>query len=279
MARWISDNNGYRTIELDIRMRIALGIEYDGSRFCGWQSQPEACGVQDALERAVAQIASESVQIVTAGRTDAGVHALNQVAHFDTMADRPEMAWVRGVNALLPASVSVLWSRVVDEDFHARFSAQARRYRYILFAHPVRPALLTSYTGWVHNGLDIEKMQVAASSLIGEHDFSAFRAAECQAKSPVKTMKQITISRQGNFVVFDFEANAFLHHMVRNMVGSLVYVGKGKHEPVWMKEILEKGDRSLAAPTFAAEGLYLSSIVYGEKWLLPSEGRLAGFAF
>ena len=254
-------------------------IRPDGSRFCGWQSQPEACGVQDALERAVAQIASESVQVITAGRTDAGVHALNQVAHFDTTAERPEMAWVRGVNALLPASVSVLWSRVVDDEFHARFSAQVRRYRYVLFVHPVRPALLTSYAGWIHTSLDIKKMQAAASCLIGEHDFSAFRAAECQAKSPVKIMNQITISQNGNFVFFDFEANAFLHHMVRNLVGNLVYVGKGKYEPEWLKGILESCDRSQAAPTFAAEGLYLSSIEYGDKWKLPRDNRLADFTF
>lgn len=280
MARWILAGDRNRLPDLGFQMRIALGIEYDGSRFCGWQSQPEGCAVQDALERAVSQIAGESVQLVTAGRTDAGVHALNQVAHFDANAERPEMAWVRGVNALLPGSVSVLWSREVDDEFHSRFSAQARRYRYILFTHPVRPGLLTSYTGWIHYALDIEKMQAAASCLIGEHDFSAFRAAECQAKSPVKVMNHIRISQQGNFVLFDFEANAFLHHMVRNLVGSLVYVGKGKYEPGWMKDILEGRDRSLAAPTFAAEGLYLSSILYDEKkWQLPLEGRLAGFAF
>lgn len=261
-------------------MRIALRLEYDGSHFCGWQSQPSGCGVQDALERAVSQIAGETVRVIAAGRTDTGVHAAAQVVHFDTLADRPESAWVRGVNALLPESVAVLWAAIVPEEFHARFSAQSRRYRYVLLNHPVRPALQARKMGWFHVPLDVEKMHESARFLLGEHDFSAFRAAECQAKTPVKHIYRADIARHGDFIVFDFHANAFLHHMVRNMVGCLVYVGKGKHDPAWLKGILDSRDRHLAAPTFAPDGLYLAGIEYDAKWHLPLDGfglRVAGF--
>lgn len=250
-------------------MRIALGLEYDGSRFCGWQSQPSGCGVQDALEQALSGIAGKPVRVVTAGRTDTGVHALHQVVHFDTAAVRPESAWVRGVNAFLPESVAVLWAKPVSEEFHARFSAVSRRYLYLLLNHPVRPALLTGRAGWFHAPLDVEAMRQGAGHLLGEHDFSAFRAAECQAKSPVKTLQRIEISRSGDFIRFDLAADAFLHHMVRNLVGSLVYVGKGKHSPAWIGQLLESRDRRLAAPTFAPDGLYLAGIGYAETWGLP----------
>ena len=257
-------------------VRIALGVEYDGSRFCGWQSQPSGCGVQDALERAASQIAGETVRVTAAGRTDTGVHATAQVVHFDTLADRPGSAWVRGVNALLPESVAVLWAVIVPEEFHARFSAQSRRYRYVLLNHPVRPALQAGKMGWFHAQLDVEKMHESAKLLLGEHDFSAFRAAECQAKTPIKHVYRADIARHGDFVVFDFHANAFLHHMVRNLVGCLVYVGKGKHDPAWLKEILDSRDRQAAAPTFAPDGLYLAGIEYDAKWQLPgaSNSRL-----
>jgi tRNA pseudouridine38-40 synthase len=250
-------------------VRIALGLEYDGGLFCGWQSQLERCGVQDALERAVSEIAGEAVRVTAAGRTDTGVHASAQVVHFDTLAERPESAWVRGVNAFLPESVAVLWAVIVPEEFHARFSAQSRRYRYWLLNHPVRPALQAGKMGWYHAPLDAEKISEAANFLLGEHDFSAFRAAECQAKSPIKHLYQADVARHGNFLVFDFHANAFLHHMVRNIVGCLVYVGKGKHDPAWLQEILASRDRRLAAPTFAPDGLYLAGIEYDTKWLLP----------
>lgn len=257
-------------------MRIALGLEYDGSRFCGWQSQPSGCGVQDALERAVSAIAGEAVRIIAAGRTDTGVHASAQVVHFDTLAERPESAWVRGVNALLPDSVAVLWAAHVAEAFHARFSAQSRRYRYVLLNHPVRPALQSGKMGWHHVPLEVESMNEAAGFLLGEHDFTAFRAAECQAKSPIKHIYQADIARHGDFIVFDFHANAFLHHMVRNIVGCLVYVGKGKHNPAWLKAILEGRNRHAAAPTFAPDGLYLAGIEYDAKWALPKAG--SGFS-
>ncbi len=254
-------------------MRIALGVEYDGSRFCGWQTQRQGCAVQDALERALAEVAGGPVSTICAGRTDAGVHALAQVVHFDANAERPESAWVRGVNALLPAACAVNWSRQVADDFHARYSATARNYRYLLLNHPVRPAADQARVGWFHVPLDLEKMQFAARLLIGEHDFSAFRSSECQARSPVRTLIRLDVSRRSDYFVFDLCANAFLHHMVRNIVGCLVYVGKGKYPPEWLGEVLAGCDRSLAAPTFEAAGLYLSRVQYDARWGLPETLR------
>jgi len=225
--------------------------------------------VQDVLERALAAIAGESISVMAAGRTDRGVHARAQVAHFDTNASRPETAWVRGVNAFLPESIAVLWARAVDADFHARFSATARTYRYRLINRPVRPALEARYAGWYHAPLDVEAMRRAARALIGEHDFSAFRAAECQAKTPVRTVHSIGIEQRDHCIEFVIRANAFLQHMVRNIVGSLVYVGAGKQAPRWIAELLEARDRNKAAPTFAPEGLYLEKIEYDGKWGLP----------
>lgn len=251
-------------------MRIALCVEYDGSAFRGWQTQTGGGTVQDALEAALSEIASEPISVVCAGRTDAGVHATSQVVHFDCLTERPLSAWVRGSNALLPASVAVRWAHLVADDFHARFSAFGRRYRYVLLNRPQRPALAQGQVGWFHLPLDVEAMQAGAKHLLGEHDFSAFRAAECQAKSPVKLLREAAVGRDGERIVFDFEASAFLHHMVRNMVGSLVYVGKGKHPPAWIGELIASGDRRLAAPTFAAGGLYLSGVSYEQHWGLPA---------
>ncbi|HWA38605.1 MAG TPA: tRNA pseudouridine(38-40) synthase TruA [Burkholderiales bacterium] len=251
-------------------MRIALGIEYDGSRYLGWQTQPGGGAVQDALEPALSGIAGESVGVTCAGRTDRGVHAREQVVHFDTRASRPESAWVRGVNATLPESVAVLWSREVPGEFHARFSARARTYRYVLLNRAVRPALGARHAGWFHLPLDVEAMRRAASHLVGEHDFSAFRSAECQAKSPVRTLHALEIERRGERIDFVVRANAFLHHMVRNLVGTLVYVGKGKHPPQWARDVLASRNRALAAPTFPAEGLYLEKVEYEAHWQLPA---------
>lgn len=251
-------------------MRIALGIEYDGSGFCGWQSQPDGCGVQDALEAALSVVAGTPIGVITAGRTDTGVHAFGQVVHFDTPVSRPDNAWVRGVNAHLPASVAVNWARPVTEDFHARFSAVERRYLYILLNRPSRPGLLSGKVGWYHAPLDLAAMGEAARRLLGEHDFSAFRSSQCQAKSPVKTLHELRIEKKGEFVLFHLRANAFLHHMVRNLVGSLVYIGKGKHPPTWIDELLSCRDRKLAAPTFAPDGLYLAGVGYDPCWNLPA---------
>jgi len=226
--------------------------------------------VQDALQPALAAIAGTPVEITGAGRTDRGVHARLQVAHFDTKAKRPSSAWVRGVNALLPDSVAVLWSHEVPDDFHARYSARARTYHYELLNRPVRPALEAPYVGWFHLPLDVEKMRAAAALFVGEHDFSAFRSSECQAKSPVRTLDRFEITRQGETIHFVVRANAFLHHMVRNLVGTLVYVGKGKHPPEWVTELLRSKDRSKSAPTFGPEGLYLETIDYEAKWGLPA---------
>jgi tRNA pseudouridine38-40 synthase len=250
-------------------VRIALGVEYDGSPYFGWQSQASGHTVQDALQAALSGIANEFISVVAAGRTDTGVHAQEQVVHFNTNVARPLTAWVRGVNALLPNSIAVLWAHTVPEEFHARFSAQARSYRYLLINRSVRNAMQHGKAGWFHAPLNVEKMCEAAQYLLGEHDFSALRAAECQAKSPIKNLAQLDIQKQGDTIIFDLSANAFLHHMVRNIVGCLVYVGKGKHPPQWMREVLEGQERSLAAPTFAPDGLYLRRITYDAKWELP----------
>lgn len=251
-------------------MRLALGVAYDGAGFCGWQSQPAACGVQDALELAIANIAQHPVRLHAAGRTDTGVHGLGQVVHFDTHADRPISAWVRGVNAYLPSSVRVEWAHEVTNDFHARFSALARSYQYLLYNAPVNSALMASKAGWFHLPLNVEAMAQAATYLIGEHDFSAFRAAECQAKTAIRTMTTATVQAHGPYVVFDFTANAYLQHQVRNMVGALVYIGKGAHPPSYMQALLQQHDRNLAPPTFSPSGLYLTQVRYAEKWALPT---------
>ena len=249
--------------------RIALGIEYDGSRFLGWQTQPGGATVQDALESALGTIAAEPISVTCAGRTDRGVHARAQVVHFDTEAARPDSAWVRGVNALLPDAVAVLWSQPVDAEFHARYSARSRTYRYVLLNRSVRPALAARHAGWHHAPLEVEAMRAAARHLIGEHDFSAFRAAECQAKSPVRALHSISIERRGERIDFTLRANAWLQHMVRNIVGALVHLGKGAQPPEWARTLLESRDRTRGAVTFGAEGLYLEAVEYEGKWGLP----------
>jgi tRNA pseudouridine38-40 synthase len=250
-------------------MRIALGLEYDGSQFCGWQSQPSGCGAQDHLQSALAQLAGHDIKVAAAGRTDAGVHALTQVVHFDVEVIRPCSAWVRGVNAFLPSGLRVLWAQEVDAGFHARFSAERRSYQYLLQVSSVAPAVLNGRVGWCHRRLNLEAMREAVAHLLGEHDFSAFRAAECQARSPVKTLYHAGVEQHGNFVLFHFSANAFLHHMVRNLVGSLVYVGNGKLPPGWIAELLQHKDRTHAAPTFMPDGLYLTGVYYDKQWQLP----------
>jgi tRNA pseudouridine38-40 synthase len=225
--------------------------------------------VQDALEPALGEIAGAPVSVTCAGRTDRGVHARIQVVHFDSQASRPDSAWVRGVNTLLPDAVAVLWSKEVADDFHARFSARSRTYRYQLLNRPVRPGLDAAYVGWFHAPLDLEKMREAAAHFVGEHDFSAFRSSECQAKSPVRTIAEFSVSRQAETLHFVVRANAFLHHMVRNLIGTLVYVGKGRHPPQWVRQVLETKDRAKAAPTFGPQGLYLEKIEYEPKWGLP----------
>lgn len=257
-------------------MRIALGIEYDGRPWCGWQSQPGGCGIQDQLEQALHRIAGHPVRTHAAGRTDAGVHALVQVVHFETDVERPLNAWVRGTNAFLPGSVRVHWACRIAEDFHARFSARQRSYQYLLINRPVAPAILDGKAGWYHRPLDVTAMQQAAGYLVGEHDFSAFRAAECQAKSPIKHLYQADVDRSGDCMLFQFRASAFLHHQVRNMVGALVYVGNGRHGAEWMQDLLRQRNRMAAPPTFAADGLYLTGVDYDPAWGLPECHRTLG---
>ena len=258
-------------------MRFALGIEYDGNAFCGWQTQPGGGSVQDAVEAALARIAGVPIDVVCAGRTDAGVPATAQVVHFDTAVVRPLTAWVRGVNTFLPEAVSIGWAHPVSDDFHARFSAFGRRYRYLLLNRPQRPGVGHGRIGWDHHPLDVERMQQAASLLLGEHDFSAFRAAGCQAKTPVKTLREASVRRAGDLIVFDFEASAFLHHMVRNLVGSLVAIGQGRQPVEWMSALLAMKDRREAAPTFSAAGLYLVGVRYEARWGLPENSGTMPF--
>lgn len=250
-------------------MKFALGVEYDGHSFCGWQSQADGRTVQDTLQSALSQIAGEKISAIAAGRTDTGVHAIEQVIHFETQVVRPLTAWVRGVNALLPDSIAARWAHPVPDEFHARFSAQERSYRYLLINRATRPAIHADKVGWYHAPLDLRAMQVASEFLLGEHDFSALRAAQCQAKTPIKHLRKLSISRQADMLIFDVSADAFLHHMVRNMVGCLVYVGNGKYPPSWLEKVLASRERSLAAPTFSPDGLYLRRIEYEAKWGLP----------
>ncbi len=251
--------------------RIALGVRYRGTAYLGWQSQPGGRTVQDRLEHALTQFAAvpEPIRTVCAGRTDSGVHGLNQVVHLDAPVAREPFSWVRGTNRYLPEDIAVQWCVPVPDDFHARNSAVGRRYRYRLLQSPVRPSLETGLCGWTFMDLDGAAMQEAAVCLIGEHDFSSFRAAECQSPTPVKTLREIRISRQGSMWSFDFEASAFLHHMVRNIMGCLVFVGQGRRPASWMAEVLAARSRDAAAPTFSPDGLYFVGPVYEPHWRLP----------
>jgi tRNA pseudouridine38-40 synthase len=249
--------------------RLALGVAYRGSAYQGWQSQPGGRTVQDRLEAALASFADTPVSTLCAGRTDAGVHALNQVVHIDAPVARDVFSWVRGTNRYLPADIAVQWCVPVAADFHARNSARGRRYVYVLLESAVRPALEAGHVGWVFRPLDGEAMRAAAAHLIGEHDFSSFRSSECQALSPVKTLRAIGIERRGAYWRFDFDGSAFLHHMVRNIMGCFVAVGQGLHPPLWMAEVLAAKSRDAAAPTFAPDGLYFAGPYYDAVHGIP----------
>ena len=251
-------------------MRLALGISYNGQAYEGWQSQPSGRTVQDQLEAALAQFATRPVSTVCAGRTDAGVHGLMQVVHFDTPLDREEFSWVRGTNRFLPPDVAVQWARPVPDAFHSRACATSRRYAYVVLESPVRPSIDAGRVGWVFRPLDDAAMREAAAMLLGQHDFTSFRASACQAKSPVKTIKRAEITRRGAYWRFEFEADAFLHHMIRNIMGCLLAIGQGHQPPRWMAQVLEARDRDAAAPTFSPAGLYFIGPVYGPEWNLPS---------
>jgi tRNA pseudouridine38-40 synthase len=255
-------------------VRVALGISYHGGHYQGWQSQLSRQTVQDQLEKALSRFADHRVSTLCAGRTDAGVHGLMQVVHFDTPLDRTEAAWVRGPNALLPRDIAVQWARVVPKAFHCRASAVSRRYAYVVLQSPVRPSLDQGRVGWVYRPLQLELMQQAAQQLIGEHDFTSFRASACQALSPVKDMRRIAISRRGAYWRFEFEANAFLHHMIRNIMGCLLYIGEQRQSVAWMQQVLLARDRDAAAPTFSPDGLYFLGPRYDPHWGLPEDSPL-----
>ena len=249
--------------------RLALGVSFRGTAYHGWQSQADGLTIQDALERALSAFAARPTVTVCAGRTDAGVHGLNQVVHVDTPIERDSHSWLRGCNRYLPMDIAVQWCRPVDAGFHARFSARGRRYRFIVLESPVRPALERGVCGWVFRPLDANAMRAAAECLIGTHDYSSFRASGCQAKTPVKTLRRIGIERCGAYWRFDFDGNAFLHHMVRNIVGCLVAVGSGREKPGWMAEVLAARCRDAAAPTFPPDGLYFVGPYYDAAHEIP----------
>ena len=252
--------------------RIALGVAYDGSGWSGWQTQPGGNTVQDCLEGALSKFAGVKLPTICAGRTDTGVHALCQVVHVDAPFAREPMAWVKGLNSHLPPSVSIQWAVPVEAAFHARFSAQSRSYTYVILNTPVRHPLWAGRAGWCFRALDEQRMNEAAQLLLGEHDFSSFRSSQCQAATPVRTMTHASVSRQGVFVVLKFTANAFLHHMIRNLVGELVYLGQGRTDMPHFASVLDARDRRRAAPTYAAGGLYLSGVQYPPELLqLPSQ--------
>ena len=250
-------------------MRLALGLAYRGQAYHGWQSQTDGLTVQDKVELALSEFAAQPVGTVCAGRTDTGVHALNQVVHIDTALERDPFSWVRGTNRYLPQDIAVQWCQAVPNSFHARNGARGRRYRFVVLESAVRPALEHGLAGWVFRPLDGGAMRTAAAALIGEHDFSSFRAAHCQSPTPVKTLRSITIERRGAYWRFDFDANAFLYHMVRNIVGCLVAIGQGREQAGWMAEVLAARRRDAAAPTFPPDGLYFVGPYYDAALGLP----------
>ena len=249
--------------------RVALGVEYDGSRFVGWQSQKDGRSVQAAVEETLSSVANHRVSVVCAGRTDAGVHAWGQVIHFDAQVERSPRSWALGANSQLPKDVSINWAMPVSLDFHARFSAVSRSYRYLIIQRPTRSALERHRACWTYKSLDLDQMQAAAQYLVGKHDFSAFRASACQAKSPKRQVSDLTISRGSHGFVIDIKANAFLQHMVRNIAGMLMKVGCGERSPEWCKEVLESRDRRKGAITAPAGGLYLVNVGYPAPFEIP----------
>lgn len=251
--------------------RIALGLEYDGSGFSGWQSQAHARGVQESVEAALSFVADHAVEIVAAGRTDAGVHARMQVVHFDAQHPRTDRGWVMGANTKLPPEVSALWAREVPEGFHARYSAMARSYRYLILNRAPRPAIARDRVCWIRHALDAERMHEAAQHLVGEHDFSSFRAAECQSRTPMRRLYSISVIRREEIVAIQVTANAFLHHMVRNIAGVLIAVGQGEQGTDWPRTILNARDRTQGGITAPPQGLYLAGVKYAAGLQLPSE--------
>jgi len=255
-------------------MRIAAGIEYDGRPYCGWQIQDHAPSVQKEIERALSKVANHDIKIICAGRTDTGVHASGQVIHFDTDAVRSDYSWIRGTNTYLPSSIGLLWVKPVSDEFHARFSAVRRAYHYVIYNRTERPVIFDGLVTWQFKPLDVIRMQAAADFLIGKHDFSSYRAAGCQAKSPVREIYKLEVRRQGDMVFLDIEANAFLHHMVRNIAGVLMTIGVGDAPPGWAKDVLEHQNRRLGGITASPAGLYLAQVHYPEVFDISVNTRL-----
>lgn len=253
-------------------MRIAMGVEYDGRAYCGWQHQDHSPSVQEQVQKALSVVADETVRVHAAGRTDTGVHALGQVLHFDTQAQRRDRSWVFGGNANLPADIVFTWARPVDDDFHARFRAVARRYRYVILNRPVRPSVLAWRVAWDYRPLDLAAMQAGARHLLGEHDFSAYRAVACQARSPVREVQELTVSARNDLLLIDIQANGFLHHMVRNIAGVLMTIGAGERHPDWSREVLAGRDRALGGVTAPACGLYFMDALYPRQFAIPGLG-------
>ena len=250
-------------------MRIAFGVEYDGSSYVGWQKQNNGVSVQGCVEAAMAKVANHPISVVCAGRTDRGVHALGQVIHADVEVERSTHSWLFGTNANLPKDISILWAQAVDDNFHARFSAQARHYRYVIYNRLSRPALFAKKVTWEYRSLDIARMQEAAQFLIGQHDFTSYRTVACQANNPVRTILYLNLSQQHNQIYLDISANAFLHHMVRNIVGVLLDIGSGIKPPEWTKQVLDAHDRKQASVTAPADGLYFYKIDYPAPYQFP----------
>jgi tRNA pseudouridine38-40 synthase len=249
---------------------LALGVSYSGTAYQGWQSQSSGLTIQDKLEKALAAFGDvPRVSTLCAGRTDAGVHGLMQVVHFDTELDRSPYSWVRGTNRFLPNDIAVQWAQYVPDSFHCRASATGRRYVYVLLDSPVRPSLDAGRVGWSYRPLAEDPMRQACLHLLGEHDFSSFRASSCQALSPIKTLRKIDILKKGHYWRFEFEGNAFLHHMIRNIMGCMVQVGHGQQSPDWMRQVLHAKNRDAAAPTFSPDGLYFAGPIYSPQWGLP----------
>ncbi|NMP31254.1 tRNA pseudouridine(38-40) synthase TruA [Thalassotalea sp. M1531] len=250
-------------------MRYALGIEYDGKNYCGWQKQNHSPSVQETLEKALSKIADEPIEVVCAGRTDTGVNATNQIIHFDTDKQRKDVAWTLGVNTNLPKDIAVRWVKQVNDDFHARFSATARRYRYVIYNARLRPAILNSGMTFYQHPLNEKDMHQAAQVLVGENDFTSFRTVHCQAHSPIRTLSHCNVTRSGDYLVLDVKGNAFLHHMIRNIAGSLMRVGRGIETIDWVAEVLAAKNRCVAGMTAPAAGLYFVDVDYPEQFSIP----------
>lgn len=258
-------------------MKLAACIEYDGSKFHGWQIQPGTKTVQAEMEKALSQVADHNVRVVTAGRTDSGVHACAQIVHFETHSYRSQRGWVRGANTLLPAGVALHWVSPVPDDFHARFKATGRHYRYVMLNRSVHPTFLDKKVTWDHRKLNVELMREAAIRLVGRHDFSAFRSSRCQAKTAVRDLRKLDVKDSGEWIWFDVEANAFLHHMVRNLCGVLLTIGAGDEKPDWAAQVLQSRDRTQGGITAPADGLYLVKVDYPEHYCLPNTPEACRF--